>query len=730
MDLKSEKNFFQPRARLLLQLGDKLIKNENIALLELIKNSYDADSRWSKVKLRNITNKEKGYIEILDEGEGMDISIIENVWLEPGSDYKEDLFRKRIRTPKYSRLPIGEKGIGRFGVHKLGSKIELISKRKDKNEVVVRIDWNEFAKNKYLKDAKFDVFERTNPEYFKGEKTGTKIIISDLRSSWDKRMVRELYKSVFTLNSPFHKTGKFKVEIDIDDTKLLDKLPVWEDIEKFSLWHFKCKIEGYEIKEFKYEFTPWSSLVGIPERSLTEKDDYVNDRSTLIVHENIDGSKKEKILNLSKNYGDDKKPATIGAISFEGYIFDRDKFTLELSKQQGVALLKEYLDEQGGIRVYRNNIRINEYGEKGNDWLSLDLRRINVPAKRVSNNIILGVIDLDEENSSALIEKTNREGFIENEAFNDFCAAILYTLNIIETLRKIDKDSIRRKVNPTEKQEPVLHNLSKLKDLVDSKIENESLKSEITKHLIKIEEDYNHINEVLLTSAGVGLTMGVGIHEVQKVIAELNYLVKEESVPENILNLVQHLDELIENYSDLFRQAKNQPEDIVKLINGAIFNIEFRLKAHKINLLKNYQSKKTIFINCSKRLMLGAIVNIIDNSIYWLERKNQKSNTNSIKFDKKILIDIFESQSHIDILIADNGFGFGLPTHQLTRPFVSDKTIGIGLGLHIVSEVMKVQKGIIYFPEYGEFDIDEEFQNGAVVALRLNKQDIENDFTN
>lgn len=721
MDLRSQKNFFQPRARLLLQLGDKLIKNENIALLELIKNSYDADSRWAKVKLRNVENKENGYIEILDEGEGMDIEIIENVWLEPGSDYKENLFRKRVRTPKYKRLPIGEKGIGRFGVHKLGTKIELISKRKDKNEVVVRIDWNEFAKNKYLKDAKFDVFERTNPEYFKGNKTGTKITISGLRSEWDKRMIRELYKSVFTLNSPFHKTGKFSVDLDVDDPRLLEKLPKWEDIEKFALWHFKCIIEGTEIKEFLYEFTPWDSLTGVNYRKITEKDDYINDRSGLVFEEKINGKKKESVLNLAKNYGSETNPETIGPISFEGYIFDRDKSTLDLSNQQGVSLLKEYLDEQGGIRVYRNNIRINEYGEKGNDWLNLDMRRVNIPAKRVSNNIILSVIDLNEENSSALIEKTNREGFIENEAFNDFCTAILYTLNIIETLRKDDKDTIRRKFNPTEKQEPVINSLGKLRYLVNSKVEPESLKIEITKHLAKIEDDYNHINEVLLTSAGVGLTMGVGIHEVQKVIAELNYLVVEESVPEKILNLVKHLDELIENYSDLFRQAKTQEEDSIKLINGAIFNVEYRLKAHNIHLVKRYENKASNKIDCSKRLMLGAIVNIIDNSIYWLERKRKKIDVSNSKFEKKILLDLYNSDKYVDIIIADNGFGFGLPTYQLTKPFVSDKTSGMGLGLHIVSEVMKIQNGEIIFPEIGEYDLDDEFENGAVVVLRLNK---------
>ncbi len=720
MKIESSKNFFQPRARLLLQLGDKLIKNENIALLELIKNSYDADARKVKVKLRHLKNKEVGYIEVLDDGEGMDMKVIENAWLEPGSDHKEILTKKNIRTKKYDRLPIGEKGIGRFGVHKLGNKIELISRQENKNEVVVIIDWDEFSKEKYLKDAKFEVYERT-PEYFKRSKTGTKITISKLKNEWDKKMVRELYRSVFTLNSPFHKVGKFKVDIDLDDKKLLDKLPKWNDIKKFALWHFECKIKGHEITHFKYEFTPWDTLTGVKGRTLTLKDDeYISDRSTLVVKSKEKG-KKEEILNLSKKYGDKLDYKTIGEISFEGYVFDRDKTTLDLSDIQGIGLLKQYLDDQGGIRIYRDNIRINEYGEKGNDWLNLDLRRVNVPAKRVSNNIILGVIDLKQEDSTALIEKTNREGFIENEAFNDFCAAILYVLNITENLRKSDKDLIRTKFNPTEKQEPVLHSLGKLKIIIDKKTE-EPLKSEINKHLNKIEKDYNHINEVLLTSAGVGLTMGVGIHEVEKVISELKRMVEKEQVPDNILNLVIHLDEVIENYSDLFRQSEKDKQDLSKLINGAIFNIQYRLMAHDITLIKAFKNKPNKIIECSKRLLLGALMNIIDNSIYWLERKYKKLKVSeNIDFHKKIYLDFFEDEKYATILIADNGFGFGIPTNQLSKPFISDKPDGMGLGLHIVNEIMKVQNGLLFFPEYGEYEIPEEFADGAVTVLKFKK---------
>ena len=133
---------FKTRARILCQLGEQLIKNEGIALLELIKNAYDADASLCDVVMSNPTSPENGSIVIQDDGIGMNYDTIVNVWLEIGTDHKANLEpgKSAKRTSKFKRICLGEKGIGRLGVHRLGREIELISHAKDSDEVVLKID--------------------------------------------------------------------------------------------------------------------------------------------------------------------------------------------------------------------------------------------------------------------------------------------------------------------------------------------------------------------------------------------------------------------------------------------------------------------------------------------------------------------------------------------------------------------------------------------------------------
>jgi len=710
MEYKS-KGVFKPRARLLLQLGDQLIKNENVAVLELVKNSYDADARNIVIKMENLDKPEHGRIEIRDDGTGMNDDIITNAWLEPGSDFKESLYKANKRSEKYNRLPIGEKGIGRFGVHKLGEKIELITRQKDKDEFVVTIDWREFAKNKYLEKAEFEVVGRT-PKYFLRERHGTRIVITDLRATWDKRMVRDLYKALFTLSSPFKTVDHFTIKFEIDRTEWIKDLIGWDEVKDLSLYYFKVKIKGREIVDFIYKFTPWEQMDKINPKEITINDQFIVDNSTIEVKSQDD--KKEKIIiDLDKH--------NIGEVEFEGYIFDRDLKILDLLEDQKIGQIKKYLDEHGGIRVYRDNLRINEYGEKSNDWLSLDLRRVNVPAKRISNNIILSVINLKREDSSGLIEKTNREGFVENEAYNDFKAAIIYVINIVEKLRQVDKAELRDKYSPTEKEEPVLHLTNELKIYIEKNVKEENVREKVKDYIDNIERDYNEINEILLTSAGAGLTLGVGIHEIEKLVKELILTAKDERVTGKVSDLIKDIQGTINNYLGLLKQNDGDDYKVKRLLNNSLSNVEYRLRVHSINIVKEYENfKGDPMIRCSKRFVLSAVINIIDNSIYWLEKKFKNLKKTEQQFQKKIFINIFqEANNDIIILMADNGNGFTLPTTKIVRPFITAKDEGMGLGLHITNQILKVMKAQLIFPKKGDFDIPDEFNNGAIVAFKF-----------
>lgn len=695
---KNEENIFKPRARLLLQLGDQLIRNESIALLELIKNSYDADARNVEIKMRKVDNRDEGSIIIEDNGIGMDIDIIQNVWMEPGSDYKENLYNERKLTKKYKRLPLGEKGVGRFSVHKMGSVIELTSKTENGKEVYIRIDWDTFKGSRYLEDVPINISEKEKPEYFTGGKTGTKIVVKKLRNCWDKRMVRDVYRAVNSLCSPFDAPDSFYVDFDIDNKEWLKKLLSWKEIKEYSLFKFCSEIEGDEIKIFRYRFTPWPILNKLEARVVDELDPLVEKRKRMVDKEN-------NSINLSS--------PQVGRIKFEALVFDRDSKLLELGVQDKKGL-KEYLDSNGGIRVYRDGIRVYDYGEPGNDWLELGLRRVNIPTKRISNNLIIGAVQLQRDKSPGLIEKTNREGFIENDAYESLREAILYTLFVFETLRNPDKDRIRTFYGSTPSSEPVISSINELKDLVDKKIKDDALKNEVSNYLTRIENDYKTINETLLRSAGAGLSLSVAIHEIEKIISELIEAVKKSKPSERIIKLVKHLSQIIESYSSLVRKPGKKLQSLKDIIDQALFNMELRCEAHKIEIEKDFQHfpDRQAQIKCARNFVIGSIMNIIDNSIWWLDYGKVKQ--------KRIYISISrELPGYLAIIIADNGPGFTLPTEEITKPFVSGKPDGMGLGLHITKEVMHMQKGKVLFPENDDFNLPEEFKKGAITVLAL-----------
>lgn len=660
--------------------------------------------------MKNIENPDQGQIIIEDDGYGMDHSLIKNVWLTPGTTHKKVQIEKEEFIGECNRVPLGEKGIGRFGAHKLGQRIEMISKKADSQEAHLIINWEDFDNDDMLDKVPISLTER-NPEVFTDGKTGTKIIISGLRSKWTRGAVRSMYRAINSLNSPFESTESFKVVFKTDRPNWLGGLLSFKDIKDSALFIAEATLKDNEIKTLNYEFVPWATMKELQGREYTAS-------GVSMVQKEYDEEAKKKIMK-DIDLSDHK----IGEIKLKLLIFDLDSNVLSLGVQDKQGL-KSYLKDNGGVRVYRDGVRVYDYGEPGNDWLSLDLERVNLPAARLSNNIVIGAVSLDRLASKDLIEKTNREGFIENDAFRTFYAAIRFTISQVVAQRNIDKDKIRSHYSKGGgKQVPVADNLEILRQKVEDNLTPGEVKTDILRKISEIEDDYKTISEVYIRSASAGLSLSIVVHEIEKIVQEMLYVVEEskkaDAESERIKNLTWHMGKLIDGYSGLIRRRSRKESDLKQVVRQALWNISYRIKAHKVEVIDAWKEEKKFEtrVRCSDGLVVGTIINIIDNSIWWLDYgKVQK---------KKLWIDVTdELPGFVTIILADNGPGFTLPTEDVIKPFISNKDGGIGIGLHIAYEIMNSQHGELLFPSPDQFTIPEEFRAGAIVALafKLNEK--------
>ena len=408
---------FRPRARVLQLLGDELIGSARLAVFELVKNAYDADANKVEVRL-DLASSEDSRITVSDDGEGMSLDVLRTVWLIPGDDHRQKQRVSDRRTPIHQRLPLGEKGLGRFAVHKLGNSISLVTRAQDEDECVVEIDWNELISKPFLDEAPVTIRVR-EPRSFTDGSTGTRIEIRELRASdWSRREVRHLYNQITSICSPFEEPGGFEANLLVPGLEhWIEDLPDIRQILDHAIWKFSFRADGEDF-EWKYEFrkVPGFALDG----RIVKKSG-----GRLKLPARTDNDKKDKkVVAVADDF------EGIGPIIGEFYVYDRDK---EVRRRMShLRVLESYLDESGGVRVYRDGIRVYNYGEQGDDWLGLDLRRVNVPTRRISRNIILGAIHLNLEESTGLIEKTNREGFVDNESCRQLRRITLGALAALE----------------------------------------------------------------------------------------------------------------------------------------------------------------------------------------------------------------------------------------------------------------------------------------------------------
>ncbi|MGL0797530.1 ATP-binding protein [Klebsiella pneumoniae] len=235
-------SYFRANSHLLKLLGDELIGDDRLAVFELVKNAYDADAESVDVELN--LNQDHPSIIVYDHfGVGMTKDDFINKWMEIGTKSKRA--ENRTKTVKFQRLPLGEKGVGRLAVHKLGRKLRINSKALDSNEIEVNIDWSNLLEAaQYIEDTVVEINELDEPVFFDNSKTGTRIEISGLNNNeWSRGDVRSLKRMLTSLVSPFETNSDFKVNFSVPGLeKYLDGMPDADDILNSAIWKYQFQM--------------------------------------------------------------------------------------------------------------------------------------------------------------------------------------------------------------------------------------------------------------------------------------------------------------------------------------------------------------------------------------------------------------------------------------------------------------------------------------------------------
>ncbi len=697
--MKHKFNFeFSPN--LIILLGEQLIHDKKIALSELVKNAYDADA--SKVEVE-IVNKQ---IAITDDGCGMDLETVKNIWLKPGISSKPINIKEGKLTPRFYRMPIGEKGVGRLGAHKLGHSIELYTKSLNNKEIYLSINWQDLENSKSLNDFSIEVIEHETAQHFKDKKnTGTKILISDLKETWTDKDLKQLSNDLTNLIAPFSILENFDITLSKGGEIFPNSLKKQANtIKDNALFTFDVIVKDGLVSKFDYKFTPWLGLEKVNKRE-------INIANNIDLLQKSIG-KNNEILSFDKplNVYEDLK---IGEVNFVGFIYDYDNILWNTQKQllqKDKTVTKNYMKANGGIRVYRDGFRVFNYGEKGNDILELDLKRVNRPAGKISSNQILSAIKLNRKDSTGLIEKTNREGFINSLSLTTLQNMLDEILDIISNFRQEDKGKIiRAYLEGAQDRAGVENKINKIKESINNSDLDEQEKDKINQSLDGFAKDFAQTKEIFMNAANAGLSLTIIIHELEKIITNLNYSIKEmdwNKVPE----IAKYLQTTVNAYKDTIKlDKKTSSVSIAEITKKAIFNVGARFDFHKIEIIQELADN--LKIPAKQNLIIGTMNNLFDNAIYWLNYQKIER--------QKIIIKSYKKDGQIHLLIADNGKGFFIDFESAVMPFITGRKdeSSMGIGLHVANTIMEAHQGLLVEGDFKEEKLPKEFEHGAIVKL-------------
>jgi signal transduction histidine kinase len=402
---------FKIDARLILQLGRDSIKDHSTALVELVKNSFDADA--SKVEIEIYCKGDDKIIRVADNGFGMTGKEIDDNWLRIG--YSE---KKNSKTSKKGRRKTGEKGIGRIASDRLGANLKMLTKSEDDSLQGVEVNWDAFdVANKSIEEIELKEISNTqikipikNGEAIR--ETGTELIITQLRTPWTEENIKNLYQELSYFAPIFKDAFEIEIKNDINPAYSRSVTSAIFDTSEIQL---RLHYDGEH--SLIYEFT--NRLV--PEMNKTE---------TFVL---------EQFMQQDEYF-----PLQCGAIDLTLLFFTRKNSVLE-GTNFSIGDLKDFLSENYGVKLYRDSVVVKPYGfsnnQFGQDWLGLDVGKSANPAGvgrdsySVNANNIIGSVYFTRDGNPNLIDSSSREGLVENKAFEDLKDLISKSIMLLSAYR-------------------------------------------------------------------------------------------------------------------------------------------------------------------------------------------------------------------------------------------------------------------------------------------------------
>lgn len=544
---------FNVSAKTARLIGRENVSNLEGALIELIKNTYDADAKKCVVYYESSTDR----LFIIDNGIGMNKDVIINNWMTIGnSTKKESVFTKS------GRVNTGEKGIGRFALDRISEKCTMLTVSKDERFEWL-VNWENFDSSEMITDtyAELNDISENIPEFlsdlgneflcdmlksdFTG--TGTCFVLENLRDQWNEVVIERVKSSLQKLLPPME-NNVFELFFFLQGTKTKDARILPDLLNEYDYkLHFEVDDFGEcTIQIHRNEFFFGAQFEKIMKKADFSDEDreYFNDK--LIIKE---GSIYDFLPGVEEKIN-------IGPFSGDIYFY---KLVLQSDNQEkyyykNFVTKRTNFKELSGIKIYRDDFLVRPYGiygTTGYDWLDLSTRKAESPAAvsnksgswRVQANQICGQIRISRLNDN-LPDKSSREGIVETKEFKLFRELVV---NFIEKLEE-DRQYVIRKLDQlyksTAKGEQALkiakEELNKYKKEEGEKERNnkdneaDSEKKQSYENFHKAisyqEERIQDLQEemgLLRTLATTGIVVNTYIHEIKALTTQLNVGVKE-----------------------------------------------------------------------------------------------------------------------------------------------------------------------------------------------------------